>query len=174
MKVTFPVVFKMKVSHILKTEVFELALSFGEKIILYGFDRGANFLFKGSLKKSSPSIIPLFYILLRELSFFTGMGGASVCVCKGGADFFGVVKGGDQNFFSQSQRGNQNFFPSAKGRPEFFYVCKGGGDPPSQTDGPPPLKNDSSIILKLWHFEIWAIQPVNSQETFWVLNIGEM
>ena len=74
---------------------------------------------------------------LGSYHFLPGGGGASVC--GGGPEFFGVVKGGDQNFFSGS-----------KGGPKFFYVCKGGDQKKLATGhhrqtAPPPGKNDSSL-----------------------------
>ena len=55
------------------------------------------------------STLAHFYLhkVLRELSFFTGRGGPSVC--GGGPEFFGVVQGGDQFFFSRPKGGTRIF-----------------------------------------------------------------
>ena len=86
----------------------------------------------------------------------------------GGAEFFGVIKGGNIFFVSEPKGGeaeffeghrgrDQNFFLNflhkAKGGPEFFYVCQGGTRKnwqPAITDRRPPLpvKNDSSLNIQ--------------------------
>ena len=59
----------------------------------------------------------------------------------GGPEFLGEAKGGGPKFFPVGKGGDQNFFTYAKGGPEKI------GNRPSQTDGPPPGKNDSSLTL---------------------------
>ncbi len=56
---------------------------------------------------------------IRELSFFTGRGRASVCGVDH-AEFFGVVKGGVAFFFQWAKGGDQNFLRVKEGGPKFF------------------------------------------------------
>ncbi len=71
------------------------------------------------------------------------------CLCERGV--FSLCKGGGR-IFSQGQRGGQKFFPVGElGDQIFFTYAKEGpekiGNRPSQTDGPPPGRNDSSLTL---------------------------
>ena len=70
---------------------------------------------------------------VRELSSFSGRGGASVCR---GIRICGVVKGGDQNFFAHAKGGTRIFLRMQRVGPENI------GDWQSQTDAPLPVKND--------------------------------
>ena len=59
---------------------------------------------------------------------------------------------GCSQFFFRVVKGGISFFSGPKGGPEFFEGQRGGrqpkekiGDRPSQTDAPPPAKNDNSL-----------------------------